>query len=635
MAYIKTKNICGAFAACILTLSEGMAFADNAQVSDLTTIPTARFIQADSLSFKLEALDPYVRLSVGHQFGEDIFVRVHQTYEGSSYRDSFDSLTPGVDLKFKLADENRFIPQIALGLNNAVGHVRQASEYISFSKNFYDFDVTAGLAWGRLGSAGHVSNPLGLISDHFEEERDFAANEINRANDWFTGKDIGFYGGVAYHTPLKNFVLTADYNADRNQAEEVLILGYDAPSPWSIGAQYTPFPWVELSGGLIGGNKFIGRIRLFQNPKNFEYSDKLHPKPRFEKQEKTRKLRSRFFGLQGREIIIADSLFSLQEKGQASSTELWHNKEVLKESSRQPFELSWPDIHMKLEQIVSLSEEAEGILSRNSTISSLQQNLPFGFLAGAGLRLNLTDNLDTLNSTRLPSKNPVRSDIDNYTFNAVNLDTGYLANLQSLTPELHLSLIGGYLEEMFAGYGGEILYRPFGKTLSFGGELWYVQKRNGLSGFAMDTNEDGETTGYINLFYEIPDTYMTVKASGGKYLAGDWGGSLSLTNQFQNGASIEAFVTATNERDKDVFGNDADYYAGLNLKFPLGTPYTDFLNSLCCDVDIQVRPIARNQGQRLQNPISLFEATEPFSYRYLAANWGEIVSPPSQETLGP
>ncbi len=242
------------------------ALANESPVSDLNTIPTARFIKPDTLSFKLEALDPYVKLSVGHQFGESFFARIHQTYEGSSYRETFDSLTPGIDLKFKLADEGRFIPQIALGFNNAIGHVRQASEYISFSKRYYNFDLTGGVAWGRLGSAGNISNPLGLISDHFESERNFTSNDINRMSDWFTGEDIGFYGGLAYYTPLENLVLTADWNADRYLAEEVLIAGFDAPSPWSVGAQYTPFPWLELSGGLIGGDKLMGRARIFENP---------------------------------------------------------------------------------------------------------------------------------------------------------------------------------------------------------------------------------------------------------------------------------------------------------------------------------------------------------------------------------
>ena len=242
------------------------ALANESHVSDLNTIPTARFIKPDTLSFKLEALDPYVKLSVGHQFGESFFARIHQTYEGSSYSETFDSLTPGIDLKFKLADEGRFIPQIALGFNNAIGHVRQASEYISFSKRYYDFDLTGGVAWGRLGSAAQMSNPLGLISDHFENERDFTSNDINHMSDWFTGEDIGFYGGLAYYTSLENLVLTADWNADRYLAEEVLIAGFDAPSPWSIGVQYTLFPWLELSGGLIGGDKFMGRARIFENP---------------------------------------------------------------------------------------------------------------------------------------------------------------------------------------------------------------------------------------------------------------------------------------------------------------------------------------------------------------------------------
>ena len=325
---------------------------------------------------------------------------------------------------------------------------------------------------------------------------------------------------------------------------------------------------------------------------------------------------------------MPEHLYTLVQNDKASLTELWHSKEISFKRKSEDYKLNFPHIGLKLEEVFSLAEEEDGIFHRSSAIAEAKQNLPFGFLAGAGLRLNLSDNLQTLTLTRAPQNMPIRSDIYNYTNNPVNLDTAYLANLQSITPELHISLMGGYLEEMFAGAGGEILYRPFGQTLSLGAEFWRVYKRDGLSDFATQLNGDGITTGHINAFYEIPDTNMTAKISGGRYLAKDWGGSLALENHFSNGATIEAHVTATNQRDIDVFGNDADYYAGLNIKFPFSLPYTDIADSFCCDADIQVRPVARNSGQRLQKPIALYDATEAFSYKYLANNWSEIVNQP-------
>ena len=50
----------------------------------------------------------------------------------------------------------------------------------------------------------------------------------------------------------------------------------------------------------------------------------------------------------------------------------------------------------------------------------------------------------------------VRSDIDDFTDQRIGIDRSYLSWTHSFNPELHLAATAGYLEEMYAGAGGEI-----------------------------------------------------------------------------------------------------------------------------------------------------------------------------------
>ena len=113
---------------------------------------------------------------------------------------------------------------------------------------------------------------------------------------------------------------------------------------------------------------------------------------------------------------------------------------------------------------------------------------------------------------------------------------------------------------------------------------------------------------------------MGIKA--GRYLAQDLGGTLSLTKTMKNGASIEAFATATNQADFDLFGGATHLYSGLRLTLPLGNA------PLLPDgshARLAAAPLGRDIGQSLDSPLPLYTLTEPFSYRSLAQNWKEII----------
>ena len=120
-----------------------------------------------------------------------------------------------------------------------------------------------------------------------------------------------------------------------------------------------------------------------------------------------------------------------------------------------------------------------------------------------------------------------------------------ITNFNRLTQSMYASFYGGYLEEMFAGYGAEWLYVPHEDAfLALGINLNRARQRSFEQDFGLRDYEvtTGHLTTYINPGYKG----LRVEISAGQYLAGDRGGSLTILREFENGASMGGWVTRTN-----------------------------------------------------------------------------------------
>ncbi|MCB1556624.1 MAG: YjbH domain-containing protein [Alphaproteobacteria bacterium] len=230
----------------------------------LNTVPDARMDPAGTVRFDVATLDPYVHAALSVQLADSLAIGLRQTMEVSSINGDPDRLYPGIDAKIRINRESRYVPSVSLGILSALGHKRMAGEYLVASKRWKDFDLTAGMGWGRAGSAGHLKNPLRFLGSHFDKKRPLDGEGPNGPDDWFTGEQIGFFGGIAYETPWDGLSLKADWNADRYRAEQDAF-DYNAPAPWSLGFDYMPYPGISAGAALVGGDKLMGRLRL-QSP---------------------------------------------------------------------------------------------------------------------------------------------------------------------------------------------------------------------------------------------------------------------------------------------------------------------------------------------------------------------------------
>ena len=100
------------------------------------------------------------------------------------------------------------------------------------------------------------------------------------------------------------------------------------------------------------------------------------------------------------------------------------------------------------------------------------------------------------------------------------------------------------------------------------------------------------------------------------------GGTLGIQNEFDNGSKLEAFITATNEEDTNIFGGTSHLYGGVKMTLPFGNiPYVPKGSEL----RINTAPFSRDAGQTLDAPNKLYEVTEPISYRKVSQSWSNLL----------
>lgn len=250
--------------------------------------------------------------------------------------------------------------------------------------------------------------------------------------------------------------------------------------------------------------------------------------------------------------------------------------------------------------------------------SLFDPNQPFGVqlvaALGAGVELvpgltlsgsvdvSLYDNFDTsrASDSLLPH---VRSDFMKYFTQG---KTG-LGNLESdyrfrLAPSVFVKARAGYVESMFAGAGGEILWRPEGARWALGADIYEVWQRDfdrllGLQHYRV-------TTGHVSLYYDSPWYSLNFQLRAGQYLAGDRGVTFQITRRFSTGVEIGAFVTKTNVSAAQ-FG-EGSFDKGLIIRIPLGWVAPLETQS---QIAMDLRPVQRDGGQTLGGDATLYEET--------------------------
>lgn len=219
------------------------------------------------------------------------------------------------------------------------------------------------------------------------------------------------------------------------------------------------------------------------------------------------------------------------------------------------------------------------------------------------LSVNLLNNYDGF-TYDAPSGLPrVRTDLRRYmTTSDVTLPTFQLNHAMQLDQDLYGMVYGGLLESMYAGVGSEVLYRPMGQGWALGADLNYVRQRGFEQDFSLRDYHTvtGHITGYTDLPFNIQGAL-----SVGRYLARDWGATLDLSREFNNGVRIGAWITRTTASSEQY--GEGSFDKGLYLSIPF-----DELMSLSTmrRANLVWAPLTRDGGARLNRAYSLHSMTD-------------------------
>lgn len=214
----------------------------------------------------------------------------------------------------------------------------------------------------------------------------------------------------------------------------------------------------------------------------------------------------------------------------------------------------------------------------------------------------------------------VRSDIVSYLqhgFTGIdNLSMSYYAKLG---PELYARATVGYLEQMFGGYGGEVLYRPFGQRWALGADVYEAYQRNVDDLFGFGQYNYHILTGHASLYVETPWHGITAVVRVGRYLAGDYGGTFELYRRFDTGIQIGAWFTLTNV-PFSKFG-EGSFDKGIKIVIP-----TEWILPFgsTSSYELDLRPTQRDGGQALDNDAQLYDLTQTSSYGDMERQWPRV-----------
>ncbi len=234
-------------------------------------------------------------------------------------------------------------------------------------------------------------------------------------------------------------------------------------------------------------------------------------------------------------------------------------------------------------------------------------------LVGGSLFGNLANNYDKFNYNGAPADSSlprVRTHIRDYVENNVyvnDLQANYMGHLGN---GFYGQVYGGYLETMYGGVGGELLYRPVDANWAVGVDANYVRQRDwdNMMQFNRYKASTGNLTGYWRPWF-MQD--VLVKTSVGQYLAKDKGVTVDVSKRFDSGVMVGVYATKTNVSSEEY--GEGDFTKGFYISIPM-----DLFTVTPTRGRAQVNwvPLTRDGGQMLGRKYQLYDLTSDRDARF-------------------
>lgn len=244
----------------------------------LLDMPTARFAPDGELGLTISSTRVLDRYNLNFQalpWLEAVF-RYSRVDRASNGADLYDR---SLSFKIRLAQESKYWPNIAVGVEDILGTGAFGAEYLVASKKFENFDVSAGIGWRRFGGLAQFSNPFGLAFHSFKTDtNDFGQGGTPSLHSYFRGRKVGLFGGISWQTPINGLALIAEASGDR-YTQEQRTGAINIRTPFNFGFSYEPWEGLQIGGGYFYGSQFGFRVSLHLNALDDQPNIRLGKKP--------------------------------------------------------------------------------------------------------------------------------------------------------------------------------------------------------------------------------------------------------------------------------------------------------------------------------------------------------------------
>ena len=600
------------------------------------------------------------------------------------------------DARYRFLDESRWLPSMAVGLQDFGGTGLYSGEYVVATKTVVpNVTVTGGIGWGRLGSRGGFTNPLGALDSRFETRpgRDVGDRGGEFEIDTFFRGDAALFGGVQWRA-TDALTLSAEYSSDAYE-RETRFGGVDADSPFNFGATYRTTRGVVVGAHYLYGSEFGITATVALNPNRPPAgasgigpgappvevrgrADEALLAATTTSQDRLRDALAVLLQTQGLElesVLVVGNAVDLRvrnnryenvaqavgraariltvampprievfrivpvEKGMPLSAVIMRRSDIEANENRPgAASLMWADtafdeagprpaaasVNEALYPRVTYGIGPYVDLSYFDPDSPVRADLGIegrakaeiapGLILSGTIRQRVVGNRDDSTRIEVSPLPPVRSRTNQY----AKEDT-VVTNLQAAYhfrpgAQLYGRVSAGYLERQFGGVSAELLWKPVTSRLALGAEVNYAVRREEDSLLGFDDYD--VVTGHASAYYDIGGGFHG-QIDAGRYLAGDYGATFTLTREFANGVRIGAYATFTDVSAQE-FG-EGSFDKGIEIEVPLrfltGAPSKEVPR-------FTIQPILRDGGARLNVRDRLYGIVRDAHQPEIEKDWG-------------
>lgn len=275
----------------------------------------------------------------------------------------------------------------------------------------------------------------------------------------------------------------------------------------------------------------------------------------------------------------------------------------------------YPRLYWRLMPAFHITDPLEGDIGLRFSAS---YEMRPGLVLSGQVFHRLAENFGDLPSStsELP---PVRSDVEEYLLEGdTAVERLTLAWYSHPAENIYTRVTLGYLERMHAGVSGEVLWKRVDSPLALGVELNYSAQRDTDGGFGVSQYDYRVATGHVSAYYDFGNGYLG-QIDVGRYLAGDYGATLSFDREFGNGWKVGAFATFTSASFEEY--GEGSFSKGFRVSIPLswvlGQPTRQ-------EVGKVVTPLQRDGGARLDVDGRLYDTIRDYQLDRLDDQWGRV-----------